>query len=166
MKDLTIREIRDSDIDECLDVIRTSFLTVAEDLGITELNCPTNAAFMKRERLVHEKDNDTLMYVACLLGKIVGFIGIKGKNDNEFEIKRLVILPRYRHYGYGKLLLDFANDKAISLGGEKITIGIIEDNIRLKKWYLDYGFKSTGTKVFPHLPFTVGFMEIDISEQI
>lgn len=163
MKNFTIREMQDSDIDECLDVIRTSFLTVAEDFGITELNCPTNAAFMKRERLVHEKETDTLMYVACLLGKIIGFVGIKDKTEDEFEIKRLVVLPQYRHFGYGKLLLDFAAEKVISLGGKKITLGIIEENIRLKRWYLNYGFESTGTKVFPHLPFTVGFMEINIS---
>ena len=41
---------------------------------------------------------------------------------------------------------------------EEITIGIIEENTVLKNWYADHGFVHTGTKKFPHLPFTVGFM--------
>jgi len=43
-----------------------------------------------------------------------------------------------------------------------MTIGIIEENEKLKKWYSDLGFVHIGTKKFEHLPFTVGFMEIDV----
>ena len=34
--------------------------------------------------------------------------------------------------------------------------------ILLKNWYMSYGFRETGTKAFPHLPFTVCFMEKEI----
>ncbi len=162
MEGFVIRDIQDSDFDKCVSVIRTSFLTVAEEFGLTEENCATNGAFIKRERLVYEKENGTLMFVACLFDEVIGFIGIKSKDNHIFEIEKLGVLPQYRHLGYGKLLLDFAKDKAILLGANKITIGIIEENLRLKKWYQSYGFKSTGTKIFPHLPFTVGFMEMKL----
>ena len=162
MEDLVIREIRDSDIDKCVDVIRKSFLTVAEDFGLTEDNCATNGAFLKRERLVYEKENGTLMFAACLSNEIIGFIAIRPKENNIIDIEKLGVLPQYRHFGYGKCLLNFAKDKAILLNADKMTIGIIEENLRLKKWYQSYGFKSTGTKFFPHLPFTVGFMEMNL----
>ncbi len=45
--------------------------------------------------------------------------------------------------------------------GKYISIGIMDENTGLKKWYLDYGFKEKGTKEFDHLPFTVCFMGID-----
>ena len=43
--------------------------------------------------------------------------------------------------------------------GKLLKIGIMEENIKLKQWYMQNGFLSTGTKRFAHLPFTVGFME-------
>jgi hypothetical protein len=50
------------------------------------------------------------------------------------------------------------------LGGHKISIGIIEENTVLKRWYSNNGFIHLGTKTFDHLPFTVGFMEAVIAE--
>ena len=69
------------------------------------------------------------------------------------------ILPECRHLSYGKALLDFCKEKVKELGGSKITIVIVEDNIVLKDWYTANGFIHTGTKQFEHLPFTVGYME-------
>ncbi len=43
-----------------------------------------------------------------------------------------------------------------------VKIGIIEENVRLKTWYLSYGFRHKGTARLGRLPFTVGFMELDI----
>ena len=40
-------------------------------------------------------------------------------------------------------------------------LGIIESSI-LKDWYTAYGFTHTGTQKFEHLPFAVGFMELDV----
>lgn len=48
------------------------------------------------------------------------------------------------------------------LGANKIKIGIVEENTILKEWYEKIGFVHTGTKKFEHLPFNVGFMEIEI----
>jgi ribosomal protein S18 acetylase RimI-like enzyme len=71
----------------------------------------------------------------------------------------VAILPEYRHFGYGKALLDFFKDKIKELGGNKITIGIVEENTVLKEWYTTNGFVHTGIKQFEHLQFTVGYME-------
>lgn len=46
-----IKQIKSTDLDECLSVIHKSFLTVAEEFGLTEQNAATNGAFMKLERL-------------------------------------------------------------------------------------------------------------------
>lgn len=77
-------------------------------------------------------------------------------------MNNLSILPEYRHKGYGKELLDVCKNKVKELGGNKITIGIIEENTKLKEWYIAYGFIQTGTRKFGHLPFTVGFMELNV----
>jgi diamine N-acetyltransferase len=79
--------------------------------------------------------------------------------NGVFEMNDVAILPNYRHKGYGKQILDFCKAKVAELGGHKINIGIVEDNTKLKNWYLQNDFNHTGTKTFDGLPFTVGFME-------
>lgn len=84
-------------------------------------------------------------------------------NDDSVELNNLAVLPEYRHLGIGKELVDYAITYAKNiLGANKIKIGIVEENTILKEWYEKIGFVHTGTKKFEHLPFTVGFMEIEI----
>jgi ribosomal protein S18 acetylase RimI-like enzyme len=64
--------------------------------------------------------------------------------------------------GIGRALLDFAKEKVAEWEGNRISIGIIEENSVLKNWYLSYGFEPTATRKFEHLPFTVGFMELKL----
>ncbi len=91
--------------------------------------------------------------------KIIGFVSLTGKDEGIFELNRLAILPEWRHFGYGKKLLDFCKAKVRELGGNKITLDIIEENTRLRDWYAANGFIHTGTRKFAHLPFTTGHME-------
>jgi hypothetical protein len=48
---------------------------------------------------------------------------------------------------------------ARAAGGRKLSIGVVDENAVLKRWYAAQGFRETGRKRFPHLPFTVSFME-------
>jgi hypothetical protein len=48
-------------------------------------------------------------------------------------------------------------------GGYKINISIVEENTVLKNWYAEYGFNHIGTKKYDHLPFTSGYMEIELN---
>lgn len=94
--------------------------------------------------------------------KFVGYFSLSVNGDSA-EINNLSVLPEFRHLGIGKELVDFAVDYSKNtLGADKIKIGIVEENTVLKEWYGKLGFVHTGTKKFEHLPFTVGFMELDI----
>jgi hypothetical protein len=52
----------------------------------------------------------------------------------------------------------------VEFGGNKITIGIIDENTVLKDWYSANGFIHTGVKRYEHLPFAVGYMEWELKE--
>jgi ribosomal protein S18 acetylase RimI-like enzyme len=99
------------------------------------------------------------MYALHLDSKIIGYMSLSKEGDKVFELHNLAVLPEFRHKGYGKLLLDFAKEKATSFGGTKIKIGIIEESTVLKNWYIQNGFVHIGTKKYDHLPFTSGYME-------
>jgi ribosomal protein S18 acetylase RimI-like enzyme len=162
MADVLIREIRFDELDACAAVIRQSFATVAKEFGLTEQNCPSNGAFIKTERLAEMWLNGTKAYGLFAANELVGVMQLWEAASAEFELNKVAVLPSHRHAGYGAQLLEYARRIVREKGGSKITIGIIEDNKVLRDWYLKHGFLHTGTKVYPHLPFTVGFMEMEV----
>jgi diamine N-acetyltransferase len=157
-----IRQAEYAELNRCAEVIRDSFMTVADEFGLTEQNCPTNGAFIQAERLQNDFSRGCLMFVYIHENTIVGFVELEPKSDDLFFLEKLAVIPRCRHNGFGRELVAFCEEKAREMGGKVLSIGIIEENVRLKTWYQENGFVHTGTKKFSHLPFTVGFMEIPL----
>lgn len=158
----SIRKVYFEELDLCADVIRQSFITVADEFGLTTQNCPTNGAFIQVGRLISDWNQNVNLYGLYCDKELMGFMELKKKEAEIYELEKLSVLPEHRHKGCGALLLDFARKEVFEMGGNKITIGIIESNYRLKMWYLKHGFINTGIANFPHLPFVVGFMEMQI----
>ncbi|MDF2941441.1 MAG: hypothetical protein K0S01_299 [Herbinix sp.] len=159
-----MKEMKENDLEVCAEVIRQGFLTVAMDFGLTEENCPTNGAFIKKERLLTEKEKGHFMYGMVSDNQIIGYMQLEKSTDELYFLQKLVVLPQYRHMGLGKNLLDYAVERVQEFGGRILSISMIEENTVLKDWYLAYGFHTTGTRKFEHLPFVVGFMELNIEE--
>ena len=158
-----IRQLNLSEFPLAAEVIRVSFATVAKDLGLTEQNCPKYVGFVTTiERLNTHHDWGWWMYGLYKDERLVGYASISKETDVAYEIHNLAVLAECRHKGYGRQLLDFCLAKVKELGGSKVTIGIIEENAVLKNWYTAYGFIHTGTKKFEHLPFTSGYMELEV----
>lgn len=148
----------------CLDIIHRSFITVADDFGLTKDNCPSHTAFMPLEKLEEQYADGRAMFLYEHGKTKVGYFSLK-QSGNNTELDNLAVLPAYRHLGIGREMIDFAKEYAREhLHTEKLTIGVIEENAVLKEWYKSLGFVHTATKKIPHLPFTVGFMEIRFQE--
>lgn len=157
-----IREIGKQDIPECVQVIRDSFLTVANEFGFTAENAPRFTAFaISADRLTYQLETEhRRMALYCLdSGKIVGYCSLLFQDGNQCELNNLCVLPEYRHAGIGAALLRDAFDRAKQAGCRKINIGIVEENRVLRKWYEQQGFLHIGTKKFDFFPFTCGYME-------
>ena len=146
----------------CLDIIRISFITVAEEFGLTENNCPSHTAFMTIDKLQKQFDDGRPMFILCQDDIPVGYFSLAKCNADEWELNNLAVLPEYRHLGIGKSMVDYAIAMIKNYGGNKISIGIIEENAKLKDWYLKLGFTHISTRKFKHLPFTVGLMELNL----
>lgn len=156
---MTIQPIKENDLPAVLDVIHRSFATVAEEFGLTRENCPTHTSFLPMEKLANHLRWGWLMFGLYDKDKLIGYFSLSEEKDGAFELHNLAVLPEHRHGGAGKLLLDYAKETVRTKGGQKITIGIINESSVLKKWYAANGFIHTGMRTFGHLPFTVGFME-------
>jgi ribosomal protein S18 acetylase RimI-like enzyme len=163
MMHIEIKRVSPNIFDECAEVIRNSFITVADELKLTRENAPTNPAFIENDALNNMYEKKIDMFAVANEDECIGFVALEKAGNEVYYMERLAILPEYRHRGYGKRVLDFAVDFVRERKGKKISIGIINENEVLKNWYLSYGFIETETKMFQHLPFTVCFMEKSVN---
>jgi diamine N-acetyltransferase len=151
-----------NDREELHKLIQKSFLTVAIDFNLTKENAPTNPAFLPIEKMDESIQNKVEYFVAKENDILVGCIAIQpSKNENEYYIERLCVLPEYRHRKIGFELLNKAIEEIKKREMKHIRIGIINENTVLKTWYKKNGFQEYETKKFEHLPFTVCFMGIN-----
>lgn len=156
-----IKKIEKTDIPSCVKTIRESFLTVAEEFGFTEENAPRFTGFaVTEERLIWQLEQEKrLMFKYCEDNAIVGYYSLDVKDDGECELNNLSVIPEYRHRGIGEELLKHAFEMARNLSCKKMFIGIVEENVRLRRWYESFGVKHTGTEKLDFFPFTCGYME-------
>ncbi len=155
-----IREVNRDEIPECVDIIKKSFKTVADEFGFTVENAPRFTAFaVTADRLYWQMDNESrLMYAYEQDGDIFGYYSLLMQDNGECELNNLAVLPEYRHKGIGNQLLSHAYKTAKDHGCKRINIGIVEENKQLRKWYEQSGAVHIGTKKFEFFPFTCGYM--------
>lgn len=156
-----VREMAQEEIPECVDVIRQSFQTVADEFGFTLENAPRFTAFATDEgRLQYQYFIEKRpMYVFSQHGRIVGYYSLALTEDGSAELNNLSVLPEYRHRGIGAKLLEDCFRQVRILGRRKLKIGIVEENAVLRQWYESFGFVHTGTEKYDFFPFTCGYME-------
>ncbi|MBU3161450.1 GNAT family N-acetyltransferase [Clostridium frigoris] len=157
-----IRQIERDEINVCVQVIKKSFGTVAQEFSLTNENCQGNASFIKTEKLYRQYDGGRSMFAYLNNGIIVGYFSLSKNDNGSFELNNLAVLVEYRHKGYGREMIVFAMNKVREMGSNKMTIGLIEESTKLRNWYSSLGFIHTGTRKYKHLPFTVGFMKIEL----
>lgn len=171
--ELKIEQLYEEDLALSTTVIRLSFAPVAAEFGLNQNNCPGNGAFLQEDVLKDLFRRGVLMFGLFLRGTLVGFVALKPKKRNmdsfgfpsvvkEWYVEKLSVLPEHRNHGFGATLIRAAAQAALDRGGESLHIGIIAENQRLKNWYEKQGFKETGIKNFPHLPFTVCYMQMPL----
>lgn len=157
-----IRLMREEEIPVCVDLIRRSFGTVAEEFGFTEENAPRFTAFATTEQRLtwHLHGEKRPMYVyEDENGEIIGYYSILFQENNECELNNLCVAPESRHGKVGESLLLHSYETAKEAGCVKMNIGIVEENVQLRKWYEKHGAVHLGTKKYDFFPFTCGNME-------
>jgi GNAT superfamily N-acetyltransferase len=155
-----IQEITASpDLKKCAEVIASVFRTVADEFGLTEANCPSHPAFVTVATLRELNDRGAALFGVYDTGELLGCVAVERADQSIWYVEKLAVLPAHRHAGLGRRLMEFAFDYVRGQGGKVVSIAIIDENRVLKGWYASLGFTETGSKRFPHLPFTVCFME-------
>ena len=149
----------DNELQESVEIVRRSFITVAADLNLSVENCPAHPAFISFAKLKALRGKGARTFGLFYRNRQIGFVAIEKASDTLYYMEKLAVLPEYRHRGFGKRLMDFVFDYVKQQNGDTVSIGIINESSALKNWYSDYGFVETGIRRFEHLPFVVCFME-------
>ena len=159
-----IREIKENEIKDSVNVIRQSFQTVADEFGFTEENAPLFTAFATDEAkvLMWKNEQHRPMYGYFENDVLIGYYNLALTPEGECELGSLCVLPDKRHSGIGDALLEDAISRAKELGFGKVKLSIVEENKLLRKWYEEHGFVHVGTKKFDFFPFTCGYLERSI----
>jgi N-acetylglutamate synthase-like GNAT family acetyltransferase len=158
----TIRQARSEDSETLVKLIRTGFRDVAERFGLTRENCPTHPSNCTLESVKADLSKGVKYFVLEQDGSPVGCVAVEQANPQTCYVERLAVLAESRHKGFGQALMKHAMGVAKELGAVRAEIGIISGNVELKDWYERMGFVVTQTRNFPHLPFQVTFMAIDL----
>jgi len=148
-------------IENSVGVIRDSFRTVALEFGLNEGNCPTHPSLITLDKLAALEEKAKL-FGLFLNDKQVGFVAVEKADGEVYYLDKLAVLPEYRHKGYGRYLVDFVVSYVKEQGGQKVSLGMINESTVLKNWYKKLGFSETETEKFEHLPFTVCFMDMKV----
>ena len=69
-------------------------------------------------------------------------------------LKRLAVVPAWRHQGIGRLLMDAAETRLAAAGARCATLGTVAENAGLTAFYLGLGYRIIDTKPAPHRGFT------------
>lgn len=157
-----IRKVEICELNICAEVIKESFLPIAEEFNITKENSPNYVAFSTNiDKLINQYNNGREMYVNVVNDKIIGCFSLEF-SDNECELCNLCVLPDYQHQGIGKAILNYAIMLAKQHNMSKIKLSIVEENSALKEWYASFGFIHTHTVKYDFFSFTCGYMEMKL----
>ena len=159
---MIIRDANKADIDTLVTLLRNSFRDVAERFELTIENCPKNLAFCTKERVKNDFDRGLRYYILEKDDQPCGCVAIEKAGPDVCYLERVAVLPEHRRKGYGKALVNHIFDQAGKNGAQKVEIGIISEDTKLKNWYMKFGFVRKATKEFDHLPFIVAFMAAEI----
>jgi GNAT superfamily N-acetyltransferase len=155
-----IREIaNENELETSVKTIADSFKTIAFEFNLNKENCPTHPSLVTLTQLTEMKRKGLKLFGLFDGDAQIGFAAVEKKKHKVYNLEKLAVLPENRHKGYGGELLEFAEKYVKDAGGEKLSIGIINEHSILKKWYEAKGFQETAVTKFVHLPFTVCFME-------
>lgn len=127
--------------------IETYTDTFAQYNTASDLQDYLNEAYNTKQLTSELTNKNTHFYFLYLDNQLAGYLKINildaqsEKMGSEFlEIERIYIRKQYKRHGLGKMLLQFALDKATELDRSKVWLGVWENNFPAQKFYEYMGF--------------------------
>ncbi len=138
------------DAPRCADIHGRSWMFAYSDAVGKDIIESYNARWLFVWKKMLENNTDT-HYVILEGDTIVGFTSINPSRDADapdgmFELTGLYLDPDHIGKGYGKRAMDFVKHEASARGYTVISLWMLDQNNRAKRFYEKAGFAPDGTK--------------------
>ena len=160
---VTIRQATDADTGLLAEIISRSFADVALRFSLTRENCPKHPSNCTPDWIRQDQTRDIEYFIAEQGCDPSGCVALERPSPELCYLERLAVLPNRRERGIGRALVEHVISSAKATGSHLVSLSIIAKHVELREWYRRLGFRECATKSFPHLPFEVLFMEIEIN---
>ncbi len=158
----TIRPAIRDDIHALTQLIRDASRDVAERFHLTSENAPKHPSNCQDDWIEAAMDNGIVFYVLEDAQTLCGCVAMEQARPDLCYLERLAVLPQFRRKGFGEALVQHVFEEARQRHIRRVEIGTIAENVELTRWYEKLGFILKEMRTFPHLPFQVAFMGIDL----
>ena len=163
MLEYEIHSVEAHQLPMCLETLHLAFSESAEKFGYTKESYPSSGAYITLEELENAKERGVHMYAACVEGGVVaGYVQLEKTAMGVYAFRRFAVLPEYQKLGIGRALVSHCREKATLYGGKKLTLIMINDNEKLKEFYISNGFKVINTLNDGAYPFEYSLMELEL----
>ncbi len=163
MLEYEIHSVEEYQLPLCLQTLHTAFRESAERFGYTKETYPSSGAYITLEELTNAKKRGVHMYAACVEGgKVAGYVQLEKTADGIYAFRRFAVLPEYQKLGIGRALVSHCRDRATLYGGKKLTLVMINENTKLKDFYISNGFRVIKTANDGTYPFEYAVMELEL----
>ena len=163
MLEYEIHSVEDHQLPLCLEALHSAFGEMAKRLGYTKETYPSSAAYITLEELQKAKACGVHMYAACVEGgKVAGYVQLQKLETGIYAFRRFAVLPEYQKLGIGRALVSHCRERAALYGGKKLTLIMINDNQKLKDFYISNGFKVISVNKDDTCPFEYSVMELEL----
>ena len=158
-----IEPIKKEFLPACLEIMESGYENTAITFGMTEDNCPYRGRTCLPYHIFEDEYNAGYMMYGYVQNEvIVGFLSLRMEKE-VMHVNDIVILPAYQNMGFGSALMQFAIEQAIARKCDRIILGMVHDNIPLRKWYEKLGFTTIKIKKYEKLNYQVATMELQLS---
>jgi N-acetylglutamate synthase-like GNAT family acetyltransferase len=158
----TIRHATDADVDVIAGIVSRAFADVALRFSLTPENCPKHPSNCTVEWVRQDQKRGVQYFIAEQDGLPSGCVAMETASAKTCYLERLAVLPDRRKRGMGRALVDHVIQSAKAAGAHRVSLSLIANHVELREWYRKLGFREGATQRFPHLPFEVLFMEVEI----
>ncbi len=145
---LNIRLATLEDAKYCADIHAKSWSFAYSDIVPKEIIDEHNARWPMIWNKMLANNNES-HYVVILDSRIIGFLTIAVSRDDDlnksfYEIIGLYLDPDFIGDGYGKQSMTWIKKEVKSRGYDKISLWVLEENSRARRFYEKSGFKADG----------------------
>ena len=126
-------------------LVRSAFAGPAARFGLNHANSPGHPSGYDAERYTRDVKLGRQFHVVEDRGELIGVMAVRDAGGGTVELSRLAVRPDRQGEGYGQMLVVYAIVWARQRQADRVDVGLLAGDQRLRRWYEAIGFQIVDT---------------------